>query len=315
MTTRVTNSMLVRTALDGVFRQRIRLADAQEQAASGLRVNRPSDDPTSASHAAQVRAEGGAIDQYRRNIVQARARLVTAEDALRAGEDVIVRAKEIAIQGANGVMDAGARQLLAQEVESLYDEMLASGNVRNSGGWIFAGTASATQAFVSSGGFVSGSPPPTVAFAGSSTQIEVAIDEGRRATTTLDGRRVFMGDGNGDAVPDAGRDDAFAVIGELWRALDTDDQTAIAATLDRLDSVQLQFELEIAHVGAATQQLDVADDRLDIERISATASLSDAEDIDAEEVFSRIVAHETALQAALETAARAIQHSLMDFLS
>lgn len=315
MSMRVTNSMVMRTALNGVFRAREQLSETQEQAASGLRVNRPSDDPASASHATQLRGEGRAVDQYRRNIVQVRARLVTIEDAVGAAEDAIVRAREIAIQGSNGTMDASGRQLLAQEVETIFDEMLASGNARSSGGWVFGGIASGTSAFNSSGPFVSGSPPPTVVFGGSSTEVEVAIDEGRRATATLDGRRVFMGDSDGDGFPDGGRDDAFAVLGELWRALDTNDQTAVAATLDRLDQTQLQFELELAHVGASTQQLDAADDRLDLERISVTKSLSDAEDADTEEVFSRLVAHETALDAALETAARAVSPSLLDFLS
>jgi flagellar hook-associated protein 3 FlgL len=314
MSTRVTNSMVMRTALNGVYRAREQLSDTQEQAASGLRVNRPSDDPPSASHATRLRGEQRAIEQYRHNIVQVRARLVTIEDAVSSAEDSIVRAREIAIQGANGTLDANGRQILSQEIETIFDEMIAAGNARNSGGWVFGGTANGAAPFVSSGPFVSGSPPPTVAFAGNSTEIEVAIDEGRRATATLDGRRVFMGDTDGDGFPDSGREDAFAVLAELWRALDTDDQAAVAATLDRLDRTQLQFSLELAHVGAASQQIDGADDRLDLEKISVTRSLSDAEDADTEDVFSRLVAQETALQAALATTARAMQPSLLDFL-
>jgi flagellar hook-associated protein 3 FlgL len=314
MSMRVTNSMVMRTALNGVFRAREQLSETQEQAASGLRVNRPSDDPPSASHATQLRGEGRAIDQYRRNIVQVRARLVTIEDAVSSAEDSIVRAREIAIQGANGTLDANGRRILAQEIETIFDEMVAAGNARNSGGWVFGGTANGVPSFISSGPFVSGSPPPTVAFGGNSTEIAVAIDEGRRATATLDGRRVFMGDADGNGLPDPGHEDAFAVLAELWRALDTDDQAAVAATLDRLDRTQLQFSLELAHVGAASQQIDGADDRLDLEKISVTRSLSDAEDADMEDVFSRLVAQETALQAALETTARAVQPSLLDFL-
>jgi flagellar hook-associated protein 3 FlgL len=314
MSMRITNSMVMQTALNGITRAREQLADTQEQAASGLRVNRPSDDPTAASHATQLRGEGDAIDQYRRNIAQVRARLGTVEDSVNSADDAIARAKEIAVQGANGTLDANSRQVLAQEVESIYDDMLAAGNARTSTGWVFGGTASATAPFTSSGPFVSGSAPPVTTFAGNSNEIEVAIDDGRRATATLDGRRVFMGDGDGDGVPDSGREDAFAVLSELWRALDTNDQTAVSATLDRLDQVQLQFGLELAHVGASTQQLDGTDNRLELAGLSVTKSLSDAQDADTEAVFSRLAAQETALQAALETAARSIQPSLLDFL-
>lgn len=315
MTARITSSMVVRTALTGIHGARERLSVTQEQAASGLRVNRPSDDPAAASRAAQLRADAAATEQYDRNVEQARARLATAEDSLRSAGDVLVRARELAIQGSNGTLDAGARRILAQEVESLFDELLAAGNARNTGAWIFAGTASGTPAFAASGPFVSGTPAPTVAFGGDSIEIEVAIGDGQRAVATLDGRRVFLGDADGDSNVDAGREDAFAVLGELWRALDADDQAGVAATLDRLDRARLGFELELARVGATTQQLDAANERLDRDRIAVRKSLSDAEDADTEEVFSRLVAQEVALQAALEAAARSVQPSLFDFLA
>lgn len=315
MSFRVTNSMIVRTALDGIQRQRARLAATQEQASTGLRVNRPSDDPASASRASQLRAATAANEQYRRNIAQAEGRLVALEDSISAAQGVVVRARELAIQGANGALDADARRLLAQEVETLFDEMLAAGNSRQTGAWIFGGTASDVPAFSRSGPFVSGFLPPTVSFDGNSTQVEMTIDEGRRAITGLDGRRVFLGDGDASGAPDAGREDAFAVLGELWRALDTDDQAAVSATLDRLDRTQLQLELELARVGAIGAQIQGAEDALSLDALSIKQSLSDAEDADSERVFSDLVVHQTALQASLESAVRAIQPSLFDFLS
>jgi flagellar hook-associated protein 3 FlgL len=315
MTTRITNSMVVRTALTGIYGARRRLSVTQEQAASGLRVNRPSDDPASASHASRLRADTAAIVQYGRNVEQVRSRLATAEDSIRTANDVLVRAREVAIQGANGTLDAGARSILAQEVESLVEEMLAAGNARNTGAWIFAGTASGTPAFSASGPFVAGTPAPTVAFGGNSTEIQVAIGEDQRVAATLDGRRVFLGDADGDGTADAGREDVFAVLGELWRSLDGDDQAGVAATLDRLDRARLGLELELARVGATGKQLDSAADRLERDRLAVRQSLSDAEDADTEDVFSRLVAQEVALQAALEAAARSVQPSLIDFLA
>jgi flagellar hook-associated protein 3 FlgL len=315
MSMRITNSMIMRTSLNGVHRARQQLSETQEQAATGLRVNRPSDDPAAASRAARLRDQGRAVDQYRRNIVQARARLGTIENALDSGREAIVRAKEIAVQGANGTIDANSRRILAQQVESIHDELLGASNARNAGGWLFGGSATGVAAFSASGPFVSGSSPPTVTFGGDSNEVEVAIDEGRRASSTLDGRRVFQGDTDGDGLPDAGREDAFAVLGELWRALDTNDQSAVAATLDRIDRTQRQFELETARVGASNQELDAADGRLQLAEVSITTFLSDTEDADTEDVFSRLVAQETALDAALQTASRAIQPSLLDFLN
>ncbi len=124
-----------------------------------------------------------------------------------------MRAREIAMQGANGTLDANGRRILAQEIETIFDELVAAGQ-RAQFGWLGLRRDGerAVPSFLSSGPFVSGSAPPIVAFGGNSTEIAVAIDEGRRATATLDGRRVFMGDTDGDGLPDSGREDAFAVL-------------------------------------------------------------------------------------------------------
>ncbi len=311
---RITNSMLVRTALSGVFAQRERLAATQEQAATGLRVNRPSDDPVAASRAAILRAEAGENAQFQRNIEQAAARMVSVERAIASSQEVMLRARELAIQGANDSLGADARSLLAREVETLFDELLAASNIRHAGGSVFAGTASTTEPFVRSGPFVSGAPAPTVSFAGDSIEIEIAIAEGRRIPTTLAGVRVFQGDGDGDGIPDAGREDAFAVLGELYRALDTNDRTAIAGTLDRLDRVQLQFELELARVGAAGSQIERVRERLESERVDLEARLSGTQDASIERVFTDLALRETALEASLQATGRAVAPSLMDFL-
>ena len=311
---RITNSMLTRTALNGVFEQRQRLAVTQEQAATGLRINRPSDDPVGASRAAILRSEAGANSQFQRNIEQALGRMVTVERSIASSQDAILRARELAIQGANDSLGPEARSLLAKEVETLFDELLAAGNARHAGGAVFAGTVSATLPFVRSGPFVSGSPPPTVTFAGDTTEIEVGIAEGRRIPTTLSGARVFQGDGNGDGLPDGGRDDAFAVLGELYRALDTDDRAAIAGSLDRLDRVQLQFELELARVGAVGSQIERVRERLESERVDLESRLSETQDASIERIFTDLSLRETALEASLQAAARSIAPSLMDFL-
>jgi flagellar hook-associated protein 3 FlgL len=310
---RVPGSIVVRTSLANVAAARARLAVTQEQAASSLRINRPSDDPAGAARATSLRAEQAAHEQYARNVDRGVARLRAAEGALGAASEVVVRARELALQGANGSLDGDARRALAAEVAVLFDELVTAANSRHADGYTFAGTANATPAFAVTGAFAAGSPP-VVTFAGSSDEIELAVGPDQRVVVTLDGRRVFLGDADGDTVPEPGRADAFATLGALWQALVDDDRDAVAATLGDLDRVQRQLELERATVGAEGARLEAAARRLADAGVETTRQLSSAQDADTVRVLSALVTQSTALEAALEAAARSVSPTLLDFL-
>jgi flagellar hook-associated protein 3 FlgL len=310
---RVPNSILSRTSLANIMQAHARLAATQERAASGLRINRPSDDPAGAARAATLRAESAAHAQHAKNVDRAWGRLAAAERALVAASDVLVRARELALQGANGTLDAQGRAAIAEEVAVLFDALVSAANERHESGWIFAGTASGAPAFSMTGSF-SGGAPPTVSFDGDSTEIEVAVGASSTATVTLDGRRVFLGDADGDGVPEAGREDLFALLGDLWQALVDDDAAAVRGTLDRLERGQRQLELERARVGAYGARLENAGARLADAKVEDVRLLSATQDADTVQVLSDLVNQETALQAALEVTARILHPSLLDFL-
>ncbi len=311
---RITNSSLLGIALADIQRQRTRLFEAQEQAASGLRINRPSDDPSGASAALLLRAGIDAIEQFDRNLSQTRIRVDAVDSALAASADVLIRARELAVAGANDTNDATSRVLIAEEVEALHGALLSEANTRSGGAHVFGGYASGTEPFARSGPFVDGSPAPTVAFLGDSSEIEVAIDEGVTVRATRDGRRVFLGDGDGDGSPDAGRQDLFAVLGDLRDALHADDRVAITAILDRLDEGLTQISVERADLGGTQTRIEDVAARLGKRGVDLASRLSVTQDADAAEVFSALVNEEAGLQAALAAAQRLIQPTLLDFL-
>src|SRR3990172_588315 len=114
---RITNSILYRTALSDVSLQRRRLAHTQEQVSSGLRINRLADDPLGVRAATLLKAGLEATDQFGRNIERARVRVRAGETALAETNDVLIRARELALQARNGTNDANALAALAEEVE------------------------------------------------------------------------------------------------------------------------------------------------------------------------------------------------------
>lgn len=314
MGVRITTSMLLRTALANVSRQRARLAVTQEQASSGLRINRPSDDPIGVQQALSLRAAQEATEQFLRNADRAQGRLRAMEDALDRSELLVREAMRIAVEGANGSVSTENRAILALQVAELHDELLARSNARYTDGYLFAGFQNDTQAFTVSGPFVSGSPPPTVTFNGDSNEIQTVIEEGVSIPATLDGRRVFLGDGDGDGLPDPGREDVFDVLATLFQDLDTDNVAGVQTAIDRLQRAEQQLILERERVGVAERRLESAREANRDAAVDLATRLSQVEDADSIAVFSDLVNQETALQASLEAAARMIQPSLLDFL-
>ncbi len=311
---RVTQLMLQRTLLADVNRARTRLADTQERASSGLLINRPSDGPSAAGLASRLRADLEVAAQLQRSLAGAEARLATADRALQDATDTLVRARELAIQAASDTQDASSRRLISEEIRALHEQLVSIGNTSNEGAFLFSGYRSTTPAFTPSGPFVPGLPAPSVGFSGDSNEVETEVEPGVRLATTLDGRRVFMGDADGDGTPESGREDLFDTLGELWEALQNDDRAAVAASLDRIDVGLEQLQAERTRNGGRLTRLESAREERERREVDLRARLSQVQDADSVVVFSDLVLQETLLRASLEATAGLIQPTLLDFL-
>lgn len=315
MTLRITQAMLFRNALANLDRQRAQLARTQEQASSGLRINRPSDDPLGAGAAVTLRAALDTLQQLERNGSSVRARVSAADNAIANVTNVLIRARELAIAGANGSQDAVSRGQIATEIEGLHASLVSEANTRFAGSYIFAGFASDAPPFQVSGPFVT--PPPTapgVAFVGDGNEVQVPIEEGVTVAATLNGERAFLGDADGDGSTDAGKQDVFAVLGDLWEALSNDDQAGTAAVLSRIDESLDQLSAERTRAGGVLSRLDNASERLARREVELETRLSEVQDADLAEVVSNLVREESALQAGLAAMGRLLPPTLMDFL-
>ncbi|RYZ81036.1 MAG: flagellar hook-associated protein 3, partial [Proteobacteria bacterium] len=98
---RVTEKMNQAQVLNNIQKNRSELSNLQNQAATGKRITKPSDDPTAAAKILASRTEGKNLEQFDKGIVNAKSFLETTESTLAQLTESLVRAKELAIQGAN----------------------------------------------------------------------------------------------------------------------------------------------------------------------------------------------------------------------
>src|SRR5260221_13440516 len=136
---RVSNNSITARLLQQVQDSRRRLAEVQERTGSGLRINKPSDDPTGSGRVMALSTSVDQNQQYQRNSDVALSDLTINETALSNVSNVLQRARELATQAANGSIGASERQQIALEVSQLITQVTAIGNTENGGRYVFSG--------------------------------------------------------------------------------------------------------------------------------------------------------------------------------
>jgi len=118
---RISTNQFIQQGLSQILTQQRRVADTQEQLATGRRVVNPSDDPAAATRALSLRESISTLQQYNDNIDLANSRLQIEETALISAGDLLQRARELAIQANNATQTNETRAGTAAELQGILD--------------------------------------------------------------------------------------------------------------------------------------------------------------------------------------------------
>ena len=94
---RVSNSVLYGRALGHTQQALKEIAHYQQVISSGLRVEKPSDDPTAVTGIMRSSSGLRALEEYKENLASASSRLAVENDVLDQLTNVLTRAKELGI--------------------------------------------------------------------------------------------------------------------------------------------------------------------------------------------------------------------------
>src|SRR5690349_6303010 len=106
---RVTDQMTFEAMKTGVGRARAEVLAAQRRASTGLRVEKPSDDPQAAAAARREQSLARRAESWSRSAGTATTTLQASDAALDDVGQIFARAEELAVQGANDTLDAPQR--------------------------------------------------------------------------------------------------------------------------------------------------------------------------------------------------------------
>ncbi len=181
MSLRVTQSQMAITARNYFARQTSELFRIQQQISSGLRFQRPSEDPASLRRSLIQRDRMNRFETHETSIQHVKSRLQQSEVYLTDANEALTRAKEIALQ-APQTTDDSERQVLARELNGILEQIISVANSRDESGYLFSGTAANREPFP---GLTTASSDGSgqVTYAGTSerTQLHIAGDVSRSA--------------------------------------------------------------------------------------------------------------------------------------
>lgn len=282
----------------GIMRLSEDLKKLNEKLASGKMMNRPSDDPISLMDALSFKKTLSQIDRYDRNIKTGESWLQLSESVLSQVVEIVYQAKEIAVQMASDTQTSETRGYAATEVGHLLDQVIALGNTELEGSYIFAGYLTQTTPFskITSGGI------ETAQYHGDTNDFQIQIGRDEFLPIGRNGQTVFIDSG------------IFDVLGILKQSLETNDRETIRQQLDELEEVVDHLNHQIADVGSRGNRIDWKKSVLNQLNLNLTERLSQVEDADYSEVIVELKEKELAYQAALASAARITELSILNYL-
>src|SRR5215813_5513890 len=154
---RITNTILFNATLTNIQQYNARLLQTYEEASSGRRLHRPSDEPTGTRRVLDLRGTLSSLEQFKNQHTVTTSLLEGTDTALQNIETLLLSAKGLALRGVNDTLGPEQRAILASEVGGLLHQAITLGNSDVNGRYLFAGQANdqppfAEQATVASAG-------------------------------------------------------------------------------------------------------------------------------------------------------------------
>jgi flagellar hook-associated protein 3 FlgL len=289
---RITSGMSQRHVLSDLGRVQERLSQAQNQVSSQKRVEKPSDDPLAAARATRLRSDLSSNSSYSTGVDESKSWLDATDSALMSLNDIVQHVRELTVQAANGATSDAGRQAIKAQVDQLTEQAKTTLNGAYDGRYIFSGTATDHAPYTAATGDT---------YQGDSGAVLRQIGPGVTVQVNVTGDDVLSG------ILPALRTLSDHLQSNDVASLGTTDLKAIDTGMDTLAGAQSQ-------VGAITNRVTAAGQRLDDLTDVTTKLLSDTEDADLPKALTDLSTQQNALTAALQSGSTLIQQSLMDFL-
>lgn len=320
---RVTNKMLSNNFLRDMRNNLGNMKTLQGQLSSGKEIRRPSDNPFKVARAMMLHTDINTNKQYNENIKDTLNWLDTTDTAMNQAGNVLQRVRELLISSGNAAYGSNERKAIKDEINEKVGEFAQILNTNFDGKFIFAGSRGTSK------------PLGTDKVKGN-TELFLSDRDGNRLTSDLEqqmlGQKLSVEISQGVTMEynvtasevltftdDKGNaHDLTKIFKNVIEHLDSDDPSVtekltgqdlgdISATINNILKIR-------AEVGAKQNRMESAKEKNEEESFNMTDILSKTEDIDITEKVMEYSTAQTVYLASLQTSAKVIQPSLIDYI-
>jgi flagellar hook-associated protein 3 FlgL len=284
------------------------LTQTQAQLAQGKQIINASDAPNQAATIQRMKSILSRQESYQSSLNTVKARLQGEDSTLQSVSELLIRAKEVAVQGANDTLNMGDRKALANEMQSLRDQMLSLANTRDSNGnFLFAGSRVKQPAFAET---ANGSP----VYMGDQTRMNVRVGDQQNIPINRTGTDAFV------PVTRIDKDGApvgvsfFQVMDNLIAGLNTANGSDIRRGAGELDNLQQGLSLAHAQVGTNLNMVDQQTSIIEDTTLNLKSTLSSIEDLDYASAITKMNQQMLSLEAAQASFAKVSQLNLFNYI-
>jgi flagellar hook-associated protein 3 FlgL len=290
----------------------VRQARLQSQAATGQRVRLPEDDPVSLRRALDLNTEFSSTGQYSRNIARQLELAQASFSGIKGIKTLSDRAGEIATQ-VDDLKSPEELQFFAKEVTEMIKQAVHVMNATNRGDAIFGGTMADRPPFVMT--LDANNNVTSVTYQGNITLAETEISDGVTITTQALGENSTGAGPRGLVSDSRSGADLFNHLISLQNNLLSGNIAAVAA-VDRgnLANDESNILYHISSNGAIQSRLEATNALVRDRGLAIEGQVSKEVDADLAQTMVKLNQTQTAYQAALQSGARAMSLSLMDYL-
>ncbi len=281
-------------------------AALQRQAATGQRISKPSDDPRAMRRVLDINTEIKALHQYRDNLNKVKEYTDVAYGSVSALKKISDRASEIATM-ADDMRGPDHMKAYAQEVNQMIEEAVRVANGKHRNVFMFSGTKTTTAPFEVTR---TGDKISAVTYKGNANIIQTDVAEFSSVPVN------FLGEGPQGVLKNTttGSDFIRNLI-SLRDNLEANNATAIKTTdFVNLGKDESNFINHFSNIGAIQSRLETSD-AITLKRLDSLDPLISQEaDVDLAQTLVRLNEIQNSYRAALQTGARLLQTSLLDYV-
>lgn len=290
---RITNKVLSKGYLTDLNRNLQNMKKLQEQLSSGKEIRRPSDNPFKVARSMELNSSLRANERYQENIDEAIGWLETTDSALGQFGDVLQRIKELVTQGSNGTLGSTEKASIKMEVEQLKGQLSEIGNTAYDGRYIFNGDETTQMPLGNDG---------TILYPNAN-----GLKKEFAPGIILD-----IGITSKNLCNDSAANNVFETIQNIIN--DLDNNKSPINNMNELTSHIDNVLMLRGQAGARCNRLETMSEKTTEENYNVTELLSKTEDIDFAQKVMEYSVMESVYTASLQTGAKILQPSLLDFL-